>query len=191
MARKDNSRVTKRVASRMDQTQAGIFSFPSRPKNIPWYLVHRFLFKGLGITRLEVWDGLLRRYVTDPKNGIPQTPEHRTSARGNITSQVFSEDEGMSISTFIKTAVVANVEEIELIAVWKMADGRRIVGKVRYPLTPDILLKLGEEDEETNLIAEVSGFLQEQEESKSGKLKALFRKLMGHRKQKEEAGEKQ
>lgn len=188
MARKEDSRVTKRVGRQMDLTSRGIFNFPSRPKNILWYLVHRFLFKGLGITRLETWDQLLKRYVTDPANGIPQTPEHRTSARGNITNQVFSEDEGMSISTFVKAAVVAGVEEIEVLSIWKMADGRRIVGKVRYPLTPDVLLSLSEEDEESELISQVNDFLQTKKE---GKLKGLMRQLLNHKNKKKDDGEKQ
>lgn len=171
----------------MDLTARGIFNFPSRPKNVLWYLTHRFLFKGLGITRLETWDALLKRYVNDPANGIPQTPAHRTSARGNITNQVFSEDESMSVSTFVKAAVVANVEEIELLAIWKMKDGRRLVGKVRYPLTPDVLLSLSEEDEESELIAQVNDFLQSKKEGSP--LKALMRKLIGHKNKKKDSGE--
>lgn len=190
MARKEDSRVTKRVNRRMDLTSAGIFNFPSHPKNIPWYLVHRFLFKGLGIVRLEMWDNLLKRYVTDPKNGIPQTPEKRTSARGNITSQVFSEDEGMSISTFVKAAVVAGVEEIELLSIWKMPDGKRIVGKVRYPLTPDVLLSLSEEDEQAQLITEVNNYLQAPEKKEPDALKGLIDKLTTYKNKKNESGEK-
>lgn len=187
MARKEDSLVTRRVNSQMDLTARGIFNFPSRPKNVLWYLTHRFLFKGLGITRLETWDALLKRYVNDPANGIPQTPAHRTSARGNITNQVFSEDESMSVSTFVKAAVVANVEEIELLAIWKMKDGRRLVGKVRYPLTPDVLLSLSEEDEESELIAQVNDFLQSKKEGSP--LKALMRKLIGHKNKKKDSGE--
>jgi hypothetical protein len=99
---------------------------------------------------------------------------------------VFSEDESMSVSTFVKAAVVANVEEIELLAIWKMKDGRRLVGKVRYPLTPDVLLSLSEEDEESELIAQVNDFLQAKKETSP--LKALMRKLIGH-KNKKNSGE--
>lgn len=178
MARKEDSRVTKRVNSRMELTSKDIFDFPRRPKNILWYLVHRFLFRGLKITRLETWDTLLKRYVNDPKNGVKQTPEARTSARGNLTSQIFSEEEGMSISTFVNAAVVADVQEIELIAVWKMKGNRRIVGKVRYPLTPDVLMSLKEEDEETRLLAEISDYLQLEGDGKDdAHLEKLWAKL--------------
>lgn len=182
MARKEDSRVTRRVNSQMELTKMGNFDFPRRPQNILWYLTHRFLFRGLGILSLERWDSLLKKYVNDPRNGIAQTPEGRTSARGNVTNQVFPEDEGMSVSTFVKAAVVAGVEEIELLTIWKMPDGRRIVGKIRYPLTPDVLLSLGEEDSETELIAQVNEFLQGKKE---GKLKSLMRQLLGHKKKKE------
>lgn len=190
MARKEDSRVTRRVNSRMELTSKDIFDFPSRPKSILWYLVHRYLFRGMGITRLETWDTLLKRYVNDPKNGIPPTPEARTSARGNMTSQIFSEDEGMSINNFVKAAVVAGVEEIEMLVIWKLPKGRRIVGKVRYPLTPEILLSLNENDEETELIAAVNSFLQEQDDTSSSPLKKLWRKLIGHRSKKINTGEK-
>lgn len=187
MARKEDSRITRHVNSQMELTRLGNFDFPRRPQNLFWYLTHKFLFRGLGILTLERWDSLLKKYVNDPRNGIAQTPEGRTSARGNVTSQVFSEDESMSVSTFVKAAVVADVEEIELLVIWKMKDGRRIVGKVRYPLTPDVLLSLSESDEETELIAQVNDFLQSKKEGSP--LKSLLRKLLGHKKKKIESGE--
>ena len=188
MARKEDSKVTRRVSSRMDLTSKDIFSFPSRPKNIFWYLTHRFLFRGLGVTRLETWDNKLKRYASDPRNGNPQTPEARTSARGNMTNQIFSEDESMSVSNFVKAAAVVGVEEIEIIAVWKMPNGKRIVGKVRYPLTPDVLLSLKDDDEETELIAQVNEFLQEPEAGATP-LKRIWRKLANHKKSKSAPGD--
>jgi len=190
MARKEDSRITRHVNSQMELTRLGNFDFPRRPQNILWYLTHRFLFRGLNILSLERWDSLLKKYVNDPRNGIAQTPEGRTSARGNVTSQVFSEDESMSVSTFVKAAVVAEVEEIEILTIWKMKDGRRIVGKVRYPLTPDVLLTLNDGDVETELIAQVNEFLQSKQEG-GGILKNLMRKLLGHKNKKKESGEKQ
>lgn len=183
MARKEDSKVTRRVASRMDLTSHDIFDFPSRPKNIFWYLTHRFLFRGLGIVRLETWDNKLKRFVADPKNGIPQTPEARTSTRGNMTSQIFSEDESMSVSNFVKAAAVVGVEEIEILVMWKMPDGKRVVGKVRYPLTPDVILSLKDDDEEVALIAQVNEYLQ-QPDSETTPLKRIWRKLINHKKSK-------
>jgi hypothetical protein len=182
MARKEDSRVTKRVNSQMDLTSRGIFNFPNQPKNMLWYLVHKFLFKGLGITRLETWDNLLKRYVADPAHGIPQTPEHRTSARGNLTNQVFSEDKGMSISTYVKAAVVAGIDEIELITIWKKGN-RRIVGKVRYPLTPDVLLSLAEEDKKTEVIELINDYLQSDEIDSAEILKNMMTRLIHLRSQ--------
>lgn len=159
MARKENSAVSQRVNNRMERTRLGDFDFPSRPKNILHYLTHRFLFRESGLTRLEKWDALLKRFVNNPANGYPQTPEAKTSGRGNLTSQVFSEDEGMSINTFVKAAVVAGAEEIDLIVVWKMKDGTRIVGKHRHPLTPDTLMNLKEEETEMSLITKITEFI--------------------------------
>lgn len=178
MARKEESQVTRRVSNRMELTSLDIFEFPRRPKNILWYLVHRYLFRGLRITQLEVWDTLLKRYVNDPKNGVKQTPEARTSARGNLTSQIFSEEEAMSISTFVNAAVVAGVEELELMAIWKLPGGRRIVGKVRYPLTPDILMSLKDDDDQTKLIADVNELLQRKADIKSEDVQKLLDKMI-------------
>lgn len=159
MARKDDSNVSRKVNSRMEMTQKGIFNFPSRPKNILHYLVHRFLFRESKLTHLVKWDYQLKKYVTNPANGVPPTPEARTSARGNATSQVFSDDESMSMSTFVKAAVIAGAVKIDTIVIWEMEDGQRIVGKVRYPLTPDTLMNLNDEDRETDLIAQVAKFI--------------------------------
>jgi hypothetical protein len=189
MARKEDSQVTKRVSSRMELTSLDIFEFPRRPKNILWYLVHRFLFRGLRITRLEVWDTLLKRYVNDPKNGVKQTPEARTSARGNLTSQIFSEEEAMSIGTFVNAAVVAGAVELELMAIWKMGDGKRLVGKVRYPLTPDVLMSLKDEDDQTKLIADVNELLQRSDDIKSEDVKKLLDKMIEIKKKKNQSGE--
>lgn len=45
------------------------------------------LFRGVlldaGIDR-NTWDRLIRRYVTDPKNGVPANPTKRSSARSNL-----------------------------------------------------------------------------------------------------------
>lgn len=189
MARKEDSRVTRRVHSRMTKTQYDIFEFPKGPKNVLWYLAHRFLLRGLRITRLELWDSLLKKYVNDPKNGIRQTPEAKTSTRGNTTSQVFSEDEGMSISTFFTTAVVAGAVELELIAIWKMADSQRLVGKVRYPLTPDVLMSIKEEDEETQLIAEITQYIQNGKTDDDSDLQKLWDKLKAIKSKKNPPGE--
>lgn len=182
MARKDDSKVTRRVNSRMQMTKLGMFSPPRHPKNILWYLTHRYLFRGLGILQLEVWDNLLKRYVHDPKNGIRQTPESRTSARGNITDQVFHAEEKMSISTYVTAAAVAEVEEIELVAIWKMAKGRRIVGKVRFPLTPDVVVNL-KDDEETELITDVNNFLQSNDDA-DDTVDHLIQRLLEYKKRK-------
>lgn len=189
MARKDDSKVTRRVHSRMTKTQQDVFEFPRGPKNVLWYLTHRFLLRGRRITRLETWDALLKKYVNDPKNGVRQTPEVRTSTRGNLTSQVFSEDEGMSINTFFTTAVVAGAEELELVAVWKMPDQTRIVGKVRYPLTPDLILSIREEDEETRLIADITEYLQSGEQADDEHLQKLWDKLKQFKNKKVPQGE--
>lgn len=189
MGRKEDSRVTRRVISRMTKTQQDIFNFPKSPKNVLWYLAHRFLLRGMRITKLEVWDGLLKRYVNDPKNGVRQTPEAKTSTRGNLTAQVFSEEEEMSVSTFFNTAVIAGAEEIEVIVVWKMPEERRIMGKVRYPLTPDVLLSIREEDEATRLITEVTQFLQDDNQSTDEHLQKLLDKLKGFKAKKSSAGE--
>lgn len=188
MARKEDSKATRKVTSRMDLTSKDIFNFPSRPKNILWYLTHRFLFRGLGITRLEVWDSKVKRYTLDPRNGVPQTPEARTSARGNLTSQIFTDDESMSVNNFVRAASVAEVEEIEVIAIWKMTNGRRIMGKVRYPLTPDVLMSLKDDDEETELIAQVNEYLQ-QPDSSSTPMKRIWRRLVNHKKNKTASGD--
>lgn len=188
MGRKEDSKVTKRVNSRMALTQQDIFDFPKRPKNILWYLAHRFLFRGLGILRLEAWDAALKRYVNDPRNGVRQTPEAKTSTRGNLTSQIFSEEEGMSVGTFINAAVVAGVEEIEIMAVWKMPKGRRIVGKVRYPLTPDVIMSLNEDDEETRLISEINEYLQKDEKG-DAHLDKLMTRLKEQKAKKQQNGE--
>lgn len=189
MGRKEDSKVTRRVQSRMARTQLDVFDFPKGPKNILWYLAHRFLLRGLRITKLEIWDGLLKRYVNDPKNGIRQTAEVKTSTRGNLTSQVFSEDESMSVSTFFTTAVVAGAEEIELIAIWKMPDQRRIMGKVRYPLTPDILLSIKEEDEETRLITEITQYINNGKSPDEAHLQKLWDKLKEFKNKKTPSGE--
>lgn len=190
MARKEDSNVTRKVSSRMELTSLDVFDFPRRPKNILWYLVHRYLFRGLKITRLEVWDSLLKRYVNDPKNGVKQTPEGKTSARGNLTSQIFSDDEAMSISTFVNAAVVAGAEEIEILVAWKMPNERRITGKLRYPLTPDVLMNLNDEDEETRLLAQFSELMQRKDSLDSSKpIKNLMRKMLELRKKKSQEGD--
>lgn len=183
MGRKEDSRVTRRVNSQMGLTQQNIFNFPTRPKNILWYLTHRFLFKGLNIIRLETWDNLLKRYVNNPKNGVKQTPEAKTSTRGNLTSQVFSEDEAMSIGTFFNAAAVAGVEEVELVVIWKMPKDKRIWGKIRYPLTPDVVMGLNEQDEETKLIAEVNQYLQS---DKDIDIDHIVERLKAHKEQKKQ-----
>lgn len=43
---------------------------------------------------------LLRDYVTDPRNGIPQTPKDFTTARGNLTKELSRE--GMTFKVFLK-----------------------------------------------------------------------------------------
>lgn len=176
MGRKEDSQITQRVNRRMGLTQQDIFDFPTRPKNILWYLTHRFLFRGLRITRLEIWDALLKKYVNDPRNGVRQTPEARTSMRGNLTSQVFSEDEGMSIATAINSAVVAGAEEVEIVMIWKMPKSKRLWGKIRYPLTPDVVMGLTEEDEETKLISEISRYINTETET-DDKLSTLVDRL--------------
>ena len=162
MARKEDSRVTRLATSQLNTIEE---KFPRSAKGILWYLTLRFLFQGVGIrnghseSRLSRWDALLKRFVMDPNNGIPQTAEGRTSARGNLTNQVFSEDEGMSMATFVKAAAVCETAELDIIAIWKMKDGQRIVGKVSYPLTPDTLVSMREEDEVTALMQEFNEFL--------------------------------
>lgn len=174
MGRKEDSEVSKRVNNRMELTRQGVFDFPSRPKNILYYLTHRFLFRESGLVKLEKWDALLKRFVDNPANGYPQTPASRTSARGNMTSQVFSEDEGMSVNTFVKSAVVAEAVEIDFIVVWKMKSGQRIIGKHRHPLTPDTLMNLKEEEAESSLIAKVTEIIQKDEGKTLEELAALI-----------------
>jgi hypothetical protein len=126
--------------------------------------------------------------VNDPKNGVKQTPEAKTSTRGNLTSQIFSEDEGLSVSTFVNAAVVAGVEEIDILVGWKMPDGRRIVGKVRYPLTPDVVMSLKEEDEATRLIGEINDYLHS-DKSDDDHLKKLTVRLKELKAKKSQSGE--
>lgn len=186
MARKEDSKSTRRVHSSMTRTARDEFDFPRNPKNILWYLNHKFLFRGKGIVRLHTWDELLKRYVSDPKNGIPQTPEARTSARGNATAQIFTEDESMTVSNFVKAAVIAGASNLKFMVVWEFPDGSRIVGSVPYSLTPDMLVRLSEENEEIDLIAQVSAFLQNHEDTSSTPLKKLWRKLVGYRTKKKD-----
>lgn len=190
MARKEDSKVTRRVNRRLELSARDQFDFPRRPKNILWYLVHRYLFRGLRMNRLETWDAMLKRYVLNPKNGVTPTPEARTSERGNLTSQIFSEDEGMSINTFAKTAVVAEAIELEIIAIWKFPKGKRIVGKVRYPLNPDVLMSLRDEDEETAILTQISDFLQQPgSQNEHAKLEELAKKLLEVKRKKSINGE--
>lgn len=187
MARKEDSNVTRRVNSQMESTALGVFTFPNRPQNMLWYLLHKFLFRGSGLVKLEMWDALLKRFVNDPNNGVAPTADARTSTRGNLTGQVFPEDKGMSINTFVKASSVAGAKELELLAIWKMDDGTRIVGKVKYPLTPDVLINLNEEESDADMIREVSQFLQDDNEDSVQK---LIDKLSKYKKSKKQNGVK-
>lgn len=189
MARKENSLVTMRANSQLRTID---YKIPRSSKSILWYLLMKFLFRGVGMGEsLYKWDGLLKKYVEDPANGIPQTPEGRTSARGNLTSQTFSEDEGMSMSTFIKASAVAEAAAINFIVIWEMKDGKRIVGKHRHILTPDMLMKLSEENEETELIEEVNEFLHETKNTENRKIfKRLLRRLKTYASRKKDAENK-
>lgn len=188
MARKEDSNVTRRVNSQMESTALGLFAFPNRPQGLLWYLLHKFLFKGSGLVKLEKWDGLLKRFVNDPRNGIANTADARTSARGNLTSQVFPEDKGISINTFVKASSVAGAVELELLAVWRMKDGTRIVGKIKYPLTSDVLINLNEEETDADMIKSVNEFLHDDNDSDS--LSLLIEKLSKYKQSKRQNGVK-
>ena len=187
MARKEDSNVTRRVNSQMELTALGVFNFPNRPQNMLWYLLHKFLFRGTGLVKLEKWDALVKRFVNDPTNGVAATADARTSTRGNLTGQVFPEDKGMSINTFVKASRVAGAKELELLVIWKMEDGTRIVGKVKCPLTPDVLINISEEESDVDVIKEVSQFLQDDQEDSVAK---LVEKLAQYKKQKKQNGVK-
>lgn len=190
MARKEDSRVTIRATSQLRTIENRA---PAHSKGILWYLLLRFLFRGVGIRRdrddanLSKWDNLLKNFVRNPENGIPQTSEAMTSARGNLTSQVYSEDEGLSMSTFVKASAVCGAEEVRFIVEWKMKNGERIVGKVAYPLTPDVLVNLSEEDKDTKLLEEVHEVIQKSQDDPEirGELKAVIDKLKDKIAQKE------
>lgn len=79
----------KDVLAKLSSHPADVNSnIPNRPKTI----LHRLfwmIMRAAGIS-LSEWDALMKQYTLDPDNGIKQTPEDRTSARGNLSGQLLN-----------------------------------------------------------------------------------------------------
>lgn len=96
---------------------------PNRPKMI---LSHLFweLAQAIGMN-LVIWDAKMKRYVFNPRNGIKQTPDARTTERGNLTGQLLNPN--MTWLSFFKGLRFLEFVEIEISVKGKLRDGR-VVG---------------------------------------------------------------
>jgi len=163
--RTKESGVKERLFRRMEANKLDIFNFPRSPKNILWYLTHKYLYNTLGIFKLEIWDHLIKKYINDPRFVFLDTNEKKTSARGNITNQIWSTDESMSVNTFIKAAIIAGVKQVNMIVEWELED-RKIRGHLKFPLSDDVIVTGQDQkelDEKEKLIDKINTILSDPE----------------------------
>lgn len=117
-----------------------VSGIPNRPKTILsqlfWKIVHAADIGGIG-----GWDARMKRYVFNPKNGVKQTPEARTTERGNLTGQLLNPD--MSWLSFFKSTRFMEFKRWKLTFEGELPNGKIV--KASVEVNSDLQVKAEEE----------------------------------------------
>jgi hypothetical protein len=93
------------------------------------------MFRNAGIS-LSEWDFLAKKYVTDPDNGIVQTPDARTTARGNLVGQLLSRN--MTWLSAYKAIIFLRAVRFRLTLEVETESGKYLKSSVTQELKPQI-----------------------------------------------------
>ncbi|QVD49402.1 hypothetical protein LUCX_332 [Xanthomonas phage vB_XciM_LucasX] len=88
------------------------------------------------------WDMLIRDYLADPRNGIPNNSRDRSSARGNLNKELFRPD--MTWRVFLKAMNFLNLVRVSFTVKVQWNDGTvsevtaRLKDRARFSQTSDL-----------------------------------------------------